>query len=281
MEHEPGDTETVVVGVLGPTAILGDDGGTIDRSPRLAALLAWCVLLAREQPADPAVARRDLFGHLAPDAARRELARQAERLGRLLPAPASLTSGPDRLVLHLPDGSADVDRFEVSAAQARRSHDRPERVLQRCRAALGWWRGPRAYADLEGLPPAVSEADRLAEEREDLLDRRDGLRLLVGADVALVLDLRARWRQAGAEAGAEAGAAGSAGAGSPARPLLARQLAVALAGAGRPADGIRVFDEARRRWGSGGLDEASAAVEAALLAGRAPAPLESRVLPDA
>lgn len=260
MESVVEGAPTVVVGVLGPTAVRAPGGAALARSPRLSALLAWLVLLGRDAAPMVEQARRDLYEHLAPERGRREVRRQLARLDDLLDPTGTATVREGALHLAL-EGAVDVDRFQAMVHDAFDLHRSIDDRLARGAAGLALWRGPRAYPDLEGLPVAVAEADRLDLAREALVDLHAGLRLIVGPDVALVPELAARAGQA------------------PPRPIVARQLAVALARSGRPADGLVVLGDAVRLLGPAAADDAWRTVEAALLDGAVPEDLPALVLP--
>ncbi|NGN67698.1 AfsR/SARP family transcriptional regulator [Streptomyces sp. A7024] len=212
--------------ILGPTEARDADGDPIALGPRLRALLAALALRADrgqpvsvdlliteiwpegDEPADAPAALQALVGRL-----RRAIGRDAVDSS---PGGYRLAADPDDIDLH---------RFERLAAEGAHALDRgtPESAAGLLREALGLWRG-EAVAD---LPDRESLAARPNATRLTALHGRIDADLALGRGAELVPELR--------EAVAE-------------QPLDERfhaQLIRALRAAGRPADALAAYEDAR------------------------------------
>jgi DNA-binding SARP family transcriptional activator len=140
--------------------------------------------------------------------------------------------GADRVVTRRPGYLVRVERSELDSVEferlvARARSERPEEAARRLREALALWRGP-ALADvtLEGF--AAREAERLNELRfAALLDRIEA-DLTLGRHAELVGELEALIAE------------------HPLRERLRGQMMLALYRAGRQAEALQVYREARR-----------------------------------
>jgi DNA-binding SARP family transcriptional activator/DNA-binding CsgD family transcriptional regulator len=140
--------------------------------------------------------------------------------------------GAERVVTRRPGylvrvETSELDSVEFERLVARARSERPEEAARRLREALALWRGP-ALADvtLEGF--AAREAERLNELRfAALLDRIEA-DLALGRHAELVGELEALIAE------------------HPLRERLRGQLMLALYRAGRQAEALQVYREARR-----------------------------------
>ncbi|MEW9532251.1 BTAD domain-containing putative transcriptional regulator [Microbispora sp. NPDC049125] len=215
-------------GILGPTQALPDgDRPVAVGGPGVRALLG---LLALDAGRIVTIERLidGLYGAEPPAGATNALQAQVSRLRQHLgdlvvrvPAGYRLDVAPD---------DVDALRFERLAAEGRRALGSGDHATAaaRLREALGLWRGP-ALADVAEAPFAPPQAARLEELRlaaaEDLAEAG----LALGLHQDLLAELRDRVT---------------------AHPLRERsrgQLIRALYGAGRQADALAEFDDARRR----------------------------------
>ena len=140
--------------------------------------------------------------------------------------------GADALVTHHGGYSLEVDpycidlnRFEQLCADAEQSDDSTRAAL--LREALELWRGP-PLADLTIEPFAAAEAARLEEARFTALENRIDADLALGRHHELVGELRQLVAT------------------NPMRERLRGQLIVALYRAGRQAEALAVYRDARR-----------------------------------
>ena len=131
-------------------------------------------------------------------------------------------------LLTVPKGALDLDVFEgeVSRARSARTTGRLAEAAEALHSALGLWRGPVC----EGLssPFLDAQADRLDESRIGVLEERIELDLAIGVHT----DLTAELRDLVAE--------------YPWRERLRGLLMLALYRAGRQADALAAFRDARR-----------------------------------
>ncbi|MET8770611.1 BTAD domain-containing putative transcriptional regulator [Streptomyces sp. NPDC004658] len=214
-------------GILGPVEIRTDDGTSLDPGgPRPRALLTLLLL-----DADRAVSVErlldGLYGAEPPAGAMSALQSQISRLRRRLAPHAGIDAVPAGYALAVGPDAVDVHRFAGLAAQGRTAltagdHPRAAALL---RDALALWRGPA----LPDLPDAHADRARLEELRLAVLQDRIEAELGTGGGPELVPELRALLQ---------------------ARPLDERlygQLMRALHAAGRSAEALAVFEEARRR----------------------------------
>jgi predicted ATPase/DNA-binding SARP family transcriptional activator len=222
----------VLFGILGAVEARSGDGGQVNvGGPRLRSLLA---LLALDAGRVVTVERLidGLYGEETPPRAANALQAQISRLrARLRDAGA-----PDGMVEFAPAGyrlaadpeDVDAHRFdrlarEGRAALAAGDHAGAAGLL---RQALGLWRGP-ALTDVADVPFAGPQAARLEEARVAAFEDRAEAELALG------------------EHGALAGELGALVAEYPLRERLRGQLMRALYGAGRQAEALAVFEDAR------------------------------------
>ncbi|MEN8650667.1 AfsR/SARP family transcriptional regulator [Streptomyces sp. 21So2-11] len=167
-----------------------------------------------------------LYGGEPPAGAANALQSQVSRLRRRLGVRIESLPAGYRLVADPED--VDVHRFERLSREGRRAltagdHRRAAELL---REALGLWRGP-ALADLGSVPFAQAQAVRLDELRLAALQDRTEADLALGGGPELVPELRELIAV------------------HPLRERLYGQLMRALHAAGRPAEALIVYEDAR------------------------------------
>ncbi|MGA5041334.1 BTAD domain-containing putative transcriptional regulator [Streptomyces capoamus] len=213
-------------GILGPTQIRTDDGTPVDPGgPRPRALLTL-LLLDAGRPVSVERLLDGLYGAEPPSGALGALQSQISRLRRRLAPHARVEAVPAGYTLTVGPDAVDAHRFARLAAEGRTAlaagdHPRAAALL---RDALALWRGPA----LPGLPDAHADRARLDEQRLAAVRDRIEAELGTGGGPELVPELRELLRE---------------------RPLDERlygQLMRALHAAGRPAEALAVFEEARR-----------------------------------
>ena len=199
--------------LLGPIEVIGDDGASIPLGgPRPRALLAQLLLNANDVVSTDRLID-GIWGAQPPASAASALQVHVHALRR--------TIGPDRIVTRSPGyvvrvdaGELDVDRFARLVADGD-----PH-------GALALWRG-QALADLAFEPFAQAEAARLEEARLAALEARIDADLDAGRHAALTGELDAL------------------AAAHPHRERLQAQRMLALYRAGRQADALAAYREAR------------------------------------
>lgn len=131
-------------------------------------------------------------------------------------------------VLAIPEGGLDLDRFEQQARRAHRARAAGDLVTASAtmHAALDLWRGP--LCDGLDSPLLNAERDRLAEHRIDLVEDRIELDLMLGHSSELVPELRTLVSD------------------YPLRERLRADLMIALHRAGRSAEALAAYQDARQ-----------------------------------
>ncbi|MFF7372376.1 ATP-binding protein [Streptomyces tricolor] len=213
-------------GILGPVEIHTDDGTPLDPGgPRPRALLTLLLLDAGR----PVSVRRlldGLYGAEPPAGAVAALQSQISRLRRRLAPHTGIDAVPAGYTLAVDPDAVDAHRFARLAAEGRTAlaagdHPRAAALL---RDALALWRGPA----LPDLPDAHADRARLEELRRAVVPDRIEAELGSGGGPELVAELRALLRR------------------HPLDERLYEQLMRALHAAGRPAEALAVYEEARR-----------------------------------
>jgi DNA-binding SARP family transcriptional activator len=213
----------VEVQLLGPLEVeVSGDPIQLPRKKQRA-LLALLAL----RPGEPVSIDRlveDLWGHQAPKAAIGSLQNLVSQLRKALGADVLLTR-PSGYALDVAPEGVDLHRFQQLVEEAMQSGAADLRAVK-LRQALELWRGP-ALADLAYEPFAQSEIARLEEmrvaAREELMDAE----LECGRHGQLVGDLEALVVE------------------HPLRERLRGQLMLALYRAGRQADALEAYRQAR------------------------------------
>ena len=220
--------------ILGPLHVARAESrvevGSTQRQVVLAALLLRGGRpFAREQMIDA------IWGEPAPAYALNLLQKHVSMLRRAL-EPDHAPRGQSTLlswteagyVLAVSDGELDLDRFEHEVGRGRRARTTGDLVTAcaTMHAALDLWRGPLC----EGLssPLLDAERDRLAEQRIDVIEERIELDLTLGRSGDLVPELRRLVAQ------------------YPLRERLRADLMIALHRAGRSADALVAYQDARQ-----------------------------------
>jgi predicted ATPase/DNA-binding SARP family transcriptional activator len=208
--------------LLGPLEVVDDDGETValgGQRPR--ALLALLLLNANEVVSVDRLLD-GIWGEKPPASGASALQVHVHALRQALGADRIVTRPPGYL-LRVEEGELDVERFERLVAEGSPAD------------ALALWRGP-ALADVAYESFAQSEAARLEESRLAALESRIAADLDDGRHGALVSELDALV------------------AAYPHRERLRAQHMLALYRAGRQADALESFQEARTTLQELGLD---------------------------
>src|SRR6476659_294220 len=216
------------IGLLGALEVFDDDGAEITvAGSKLRALLAMLALhVGRVVSAEHLVDA--LWGEDPPTAVRNGLQGLASKLRRALGSSDLVVMRSEGYVLDLPPDVVDVERFERRAADGRALAviGELERAVDVLAEADSLWRGEPlaefAYDDF-----AVSAIARLSESRLALLEERLDLELRLGRHQRAVVQLE----QLVAD--------------HPLREGLRGLVMLALYRAGRQADALRTFQEAR------------------------------------
>ncbi len=210
--------------LLGPLEVLGDDGMPVALGgPRPRALLAQLLLVPNQAVSTDRLID-GIWGESPPASAPNALQVHVHALRSALGADRIVTRPPGYLVRVEPD-ELDVDRFERLAQAG----------ADDLREALALWRGP-ALADLAFEPFAHAAATRLDESRLAVLESRIDLDLTAGRHAALVGELEALVLV------------------HPHRERLQGQRIVALYRAGRQADALAAYRDARAALDELGLE---------------------------
>jgi len=212
--------------ILGPLEV-GLDGPPFAAKGRKPRALLALLLLHRNKTVPAERLIDDLWGESPPATAANTLQVYVSQLRKLV---------EDRLVredpgyrLHVEPGELDAERFEglagegASALASRSYAKASERLLE----ALGLWRGP-ALVDVQREPFAQPEITRLEELRLVAIEDRLQAELGLGRDHELVPELEALVSE------------------YPVRERLSGLLMLALYRAGRQADALDAYREARR-----------------------------------
>src|SRR5690349_2344754 len=209
--------------ILGPLEVV--DGGrkiALDRR-RLRALLAFLLLHANELISSDRLID-EVWGPDPPKTAGASLQNYVSRLRKAIGADA-VVSQPPGYVLRVDPVQFDLARFERLSAEGRGAPEARERA-EKLRAALALWRGP-ALDDLAFEPFARDEVGRLEEARLAVLEDCIDGELELGHAGALVGELEELVEE------------------HPLRERFRAQLMRALYRAGRQAEALHAFQEAR------------------------------------
>jgi DNA-binding SARP family transcriptional activator len=211
--------------ILGPLEVSDETGHVALGGPKQRGLLAILVLdVGRVVPTDRLIDL--LWGEEAPKTATASLQNAVGRLRRALGAEVLETRAPGYVLGVAPD-QIDSRRFERALADARRLQ--PEERRERLEAALALWRGP-ALAEFAFDDFAQSEIRRLEELRLVALEERIETDLTLGRHGHVIGELEGLVR------------------GHPLRETFRRQLMLALYRAGRQAEALDVYQDARARF---------------------------------
>src|SRR5581483_1677090 len=208
--------------VLGPLEAR-EGGEELELGPgRQRALLALLLLHANEVISTDRLVE-ELWGEQAPPTATKVVQGYVSQLRRVLP-PETIATRGSGYVLQSPE--TDVSEFERLLDRAR--GEAPHDAATTLRAALDLWRG-RPFADFEYETWAQAEIARLEDLRLVALEERIEAELQLGDAARLVPELEALVT------------------GQPLRERLRAQLMLALYRAGRQAEALDAYADARRR----------------------------------
>jgi DNA-binding SARP family transcriptional activator len=210
--------------ILGPLEVAAADGEPLHLGgQKQRALLAVLLLHANEVVSTDFLIDA-LWGDHPPRTATTSLQNSISALRKLLGADLLVTRAPGYRLVVDPE-TIDLVRFERLVASARGSE--PEERSALLREALALWRG-EPLAEVAFEPFAVAEARRLDELRLAALEELFDAELAAGGAAEIVPELE------------------SAVGRHPLRERLRGQLMLALYGAGRQADALAAYQEARR-----------------------------------
>ncbi|MFC3449424.1 BTAD domain-containing putative transcriptional regulator [Amycolatopsis speibonae] len=216
-------------GVLGATEVRREDGTTVGvGGPRVRTLFALLALEAgRVVPAERLI--DGLYGEQPPEGVANALQSQVSRLRGALKDLAPVEFSPAGYRLAVDPGDVDVHRFERLAAEGRRTLAAGDaaKAAELLRDALGLWRGP-AFADITDAPFRDPQVTRLNELKTSAIEDRAEAELKLGRHEDVLAGLREVIDD---------------------QPLRERPRALlirALHAAGRQADALTAFEDARR-----------------------------------
>ncbi|WP_020662373.1 BTAD domain-containing putative transcriptional regulator [Amycolatopsis benzoatilytica] len=218
--------------ILGPVAVIGDDGSGVPLGPpRQRALLAT-LLMHLGEPLPVSRLIELLWGDAKPTSAVTIVHGSISGLRRALAAadPGAadlLATEPGGYVLRARPDQVDALRFEQLLSRGRNALPAdPESASAALAEALALWRGP-ALSDVD-TPVATETAARLNELRCDAFETKAEADLALGRHAHLVDELEAWTAQ------------------HPLRERLRAHLMVALYRSGRQADALAAYQAARR-----------------------------------
>jgi DNA-binding SARP family transcriptional activator len=171
----------------------------------------------------------EVWGDSPPEDAGTALQQHISRLRKALEPHSALATRSPGYVVEVSEGQLDLHRFELLRDEGRRLLDagRPEEAADALRQALALWRG-RPLADLENEPFAAEAIARLDEAWIEAVELRIEADLALGRHSALAAELRTLVKR------------------HPLRERLRGQLMLALYRAGRQAEALDVYADARR-----------------------------------
>jgi DNA-binding SARP family transcriptional activator len=209
--------------ILGPVEVAGETGPLSLGGQKQRALLGLLILSAGTVVSTDRIVDQ-LWGEHPPKAVLASLQNFVSQLRRLLGADA-LVRKPPGYMLRVGPEQVDLLRFESLIAEAR-GRPAAERS-QLIREALALWRGP-PLADLAFETFALTEVRRLEELRLEALEERIDADLELGGGGELVGELEGLAAE------------------HPLRERLRGQLMLALYRAGRQAEALQQYHDARR-----------------------------------
>jgi YVTN family beta-propeller protein len=217
---------TVEFRILGPLEVRDDGREVSIRGRKLQSLLALLLLhrgevVSRDRLID------DLWGEEPPATAAKTLQVHVSRLRREL-GDAVVSHGGGYLIRVEP-GQLDLERFERLVAEGRRAlaEGQPEHGSERLREALELWRGP-PLPELADEPFARAQIGRLEDARLDAIEERVDAELSLGRHAEAIQQLEPVVAR------------------HPYRERLHELLMLALYRAGRQADALAAYRDARR-----------------------------------
>jgi predicted ATPase/DNA-binding SARP family transcriptional activator len=220
----------VEFGILGPLTI-SDGAQEIGVGGAKQRVLLAALLIDRGRVVSTDRLAELLWPDEAPVNPRNALQSQVSQLRRSLGEAGRnlVVARPPGYLLAVDDAGVDAARFEGFVAEAREAAatGRPEDVARLLREGLGLWRGP-ALSEFADQGFAAAEAARLDQLRLTAVEERLDAELAGGKDAELVPELEALVAE------------------QPLRERLRGQLMLALYRAGRQAEALEVFHDARR-----------------------------------
>jgi predicted ATPase/DNA-binding SARP family transcriptional activator len=213
--------------VLGPVEALPDGQPAALGAPKQRALLAL-LLVNRGRVVSSDQLVDGLWGETPPASALQSLQVYVHGLRRALGAERIETTGRGYRAV-VGEGELDLDRFESALTRGRAALEagRASDAADDLREALALWRGP-ALADLPEDGRRAAEAERLEELRLTALELRYDAELACGRHDAVVAELEALTGE------------------HPYRERFLQQRLLALYRAGRQAEALEVYRDARR-----------------------------------
>lgn len=169
----------MLVRVLGPIE-LEIDGSPVPIGSRMGRLLLAALTLAANHMVSSDQLSMILWRDNPPPSRDVTLHSHLSRLRRLL-GPGRITGGDHSYQLTIAVDELDALRFETLVEQALAARDRPRVCRQRCRQALGLWRGS-AFGEFGDLDPFRLEAIRLSELRLVVMETRLESELALGEE---------------------------------------------------------------------------------------------------
>jgi DNA-binding SARP family transcriptional activator len=213
-------------GVLGPLAVWKDGREVPLAASKQRAVLAVLLLRANE-PVPTARLVDELWGERPPSTAVKAAQVYVSQLRKTL-GEGVIETQPTGYVLRLEAEALDSGRFESLLDRGRSllAGGAAEKAAEELRSALALWRGP-ALADFQYEPFARNEAGRLEELRLVALGLRLEADLALGRAAEVVPELEALVQE------------------HPLRETLRELLILALYRAGRQADALAAYQDAR------------------------------------
>src|SRR3954454_6722643 len=211
--------------VLGPLEIRRDGAPVPLRAPAQRTFLA-ALLIRHGRVVSVDSLAEALWPGEQPRSPRHALEMNASRVRRLLGDDAAVVARPPGYELQVDPQAIDSVRFERLLAEAREVD--PARAAARAADALALWRGP-AFADFTFAGFAHEEIVRLDELRQEAEEERMAAQLAAGRGAELIGELEALV------------------AAEPLREQRWGQLMLALYRAGRQADALAAYNDARKR----------------------------------
>jgi DNA-binding SARP family transcriptional activator len=219
-------SSSVRIGLLGPLIVQRADKELVIGAPKQRALLALLALDVGRALSTDELAEK-LWARDPPDSAAAALQVYVSQLRKLLGSDAIITRRPG-YALSLPAEAVDIVRFRQQVAQGRSDvvSGEPGRALEALNMALSSWRGP-ALAEFLYEDWAAEPSRQLEELRLDAIEDRIEAQLQMGQGTELTAELETLARN------------------HPLRERLRAQQMLALYRAGRQADALAVYRDAR------------------------------------
>jgi DNA-binding SARP family transcriptional activator len=213
--------------ILGPLEAWNGEEWAQVGAPKWRALLA-ALLLNPGQPVATGRLVADLWGDHPPAKASNLVSVYVHRLRRLIADGSRLATRAPGYLIVLQPGELDAGRFAALVAEGRAAlaGGDPAAAAALLSAALGLWRGP-ALADVPASPLVAAEASRLEESRIQAMELRIEADLGCGRHDEVAPELRRLLAD------------------HPLREDMWALLMRALSGAGRPAQALEVYAQAR------------------------------------